>query len=120
MAAGVFFGLTGVQPIPAIVLAQALNGVLLPLVAVFLALVVNDRRRMGKEGLNGLIANLMLAAVVAVTVLLGVTNLMRAGASTLGLPAPGEAVLMGVAAVVTVVVAVPLVRAAGRRRSRVE
>jgi manganese transport protein len=116
VAAGVVFGVTDVQPIPAIVLAQALNGVLLPLVAVYLALVVNDRRRMGEGGLNGLFANTVLAAVVAVTVLLGVTNLVRAGARVLDRPAPEEGLLLAVAAAITVLLAVPLVRAAARRR----
>lgn len=117
VVAGVGFGVTDVQPIPAIVLAQALNGVLLPLVAVYLALVVNDRRRMGEEGLNGPLANTVLAAVVAVTVLLGVTNLVRAGARVLDRPIPDEGVLLAVAAGITVLLAVPLVRAAARRRS---
>jgi len=116
VAAGVGFGVSDVQPIPAIVLAQALNGVLLPLVAVYLALVVNDRRRMGEEGLNGPFANTVLAAVVAVTVLLGVTNLVRAGARVLDRPVPDEGVLLAVAAGITAVLAVPLVRAAARRR----
>lgn len=120
VAVGVLFGATDVQPVPAIVLAQALNGVLLPLVAVFLALVVNDRRRMGERGLNGPIANAVLAAVVAVTVLLGVTNLVRAGARVLDRPVPEEGVLLAVAAAITAVLAVPLVRAAARRRSQVD
>lgn len=38
---GILFGLTGVQPVPAIILAQALNGILLPLIAVFLFIVIN-------------------------------------------------------------------------------
>lgn len=116
VAVGVLFGVTEVKPIPAIVLAQALNGVLLPLVAVYLALVVNDRRRMGERGLNGPVANTVLAAVVAVTVLLGVTNLVRAGARVIDRPVPDEGVLLAVAAVITAVLAVPLVRAAARRR----
>lgn len=114
--AGVVFAATGVRPIPAIVLAQALNGVLLPLVAVFLALVVNDRRRMGERGLNGPVANAVLAVVLAVTVLLGVTNLLRAGARILGLPAPEEGLLLLMAGVATLALAVPLVRAVRRRR----
>ncbi|MCB1055582.1 MAG: divalent metal cation transporter, partial [Acidobacteria bacterium] len=59
LLAGVVFGLSGLRPIPVIVLAQALNGLLLPLVAVFLLLAVNDRRLMRSEGLNGPFANLL-------------------------------------------------------------
>jgi manganese transport protein len=50
LAVGVGFGVAGVRPIPAILLAQALNGVLLPFAAVFLLLVVNDRALMGERG----------------------------------------------------------------------
>lgn len=116
VAVGVGFGVAEVAPIPAIVLAQALNGVLLPLVAVYLALAVNDRRRMGNEALNGPLANAVLAAVVAVTVLLGVTNLVRAGARVLGRPVPEEGVLLTVAGAITLVLAVPVIRAVARRR----
>lgn len=116
VAVGVGFGVADVAPIPAIVLAQALNGVLLPLVAVYLALAVNDRRRMGDDALNGSLANLVLAAVVAVTMLLGVTNLVRAGARVLGQPVPSEGVLLAVAGAITLVLAVPVIRAAARRR----
>ncbi|HMB53664.1 MAG TPA: divalent metal cation transporter, partial [Thermoanaerobaculia bacterium] len=52
LATGLVFGLSGVRPVPVILVAQALNGVLLPWVAVFLLLAVNDRGLMG-ERLNG-------------------------------------------------------------------
>ncbi|MGD8440675.1 MAG: Nramp family divalent metal transporter, partial [Holophagae bacterium] len=44
---GVAFGVAEVQPIPAIILAQAFNGLLLPLIAVFLWLTMNDRDLLG-------------------------------------------------------------------------
>jgi manganese transport protein len=50
---GVAFGTADVQPIPAIIAAQALNGVVLPFVAVYLLIAVNDRALMGARGLNG-------------------------------------------------------------------
>jgi Mn2+/Fe2+ NRAMP family transporter len=75
---GVCFGLAEVRPIPAIVLAQALNGVLLPFVAVFLLLAVNDPRLMGREGVNGWLSNTALGLVVLVTVVLGGLSLWGA------------------------------------------
>jgi len=90
LAVGVIFGLANVKPIPAIIAAQALNGVLLPLVAVFLLLCVNDRRLMGRDGLNGALANAVLGAVVAVTVLLGVNNVAKALVAAFGVDPPGE------------------------------
>lgn len=113
---GVAFGVSGVRPVPAIVLAQALNGVLLPLVAVFLALAVNDRRLLGERGLNGPFANVLLALVVTVTVVLGLTHLAKAGAAVTGLSVPEESTLLALAAVVAAVLAVPVIRWARERR----
>ncbi len=63
--------------VPAIIAAQALNGVLLPVVAVFLWLVMNDRRLLG-EAVNGRLANVLTGMVVAVAVMLGARGLWRA------------------------------------------
>jgi Mn2+/Fe2+ NRAMP family transporter len=75
--AGLGFAASGVQPVPAIVAAQALNGAILPLVAVFLFVVVNDRSRMGSRA-NGWFANATLFVCVCVSVVLGVSALVRA------------------------------------------
>jgi Mn2+/Fe2+ NRAMP family transporter len=117
LATGLAFGLAGVQPVPVILLAQAFNGVLLPWVAVFLLLAVNDRRLMGERGLNGPLSNTLMAVVVAVALLLGTRNVLRAAAGALGMEAPGEAALLAVTAVVAVALAVPVARGAlaGRR-----
>lgn len=116
LVTGLGFGLSDVAPIPAIVLAQALNGVLLPIVAIFLLLEVNDRRSMGERGVNGLFSNGVMTLVVAVTVLLGTANLARAVARTLGLAAPTHGVLLLMSAVVVVLVSVPVYRACRHRR----
>ncbi len=93
-----------------IILAQALNGILLPFAAVFLLLVVNDRALMGREAVNGPRANALMGAVVAVTIVLGVAGVFRAGATAAGLPPPGEGLLLGVAATVAAVLSIPIVR----------
>jgi Mn2+/Fe2+ NRAMP family transporter len=77
LAVGVGFGLSGVKPVPAIIAAQAFNGVLLPLVALYLFLAVNDRRLMG-EARNGWLANLLLGSVVLVAWVLGARNVWLA------------------------------------------
>ncbi|HLE47564.1 MAG TPA: Nramp family divalent metal transporter [Candidatus Thermoplasmatota archaeon] len=66
-----------VNPIGAIVAAQALNGVLLPFLAVLLILAANDARPMGTLR-NGLATNLAGAAAVAVAFLLGLRLLFGA------------------------------------------
>ncbi len=78
LACGLGFGIAGVKPVPAIVMAQALNGVLLPLVAVFLIWLVNDRRLVGADGRNGPFANALLVIVVVVTFVLGGANVVKA------------------------------------------
>ena len=85
---GISFGLAGVKPIPAIILAQALNGLLLPFVAGFLLLVINDVRLMGRDGVNGPVSNAALVLVVSVTVLLGGLSVWRAAASVAGAHMP--------------------------------
>jgi Mn2+/Fe2+ NRAMP family transporter len=117
LAAGLGFGLSGVRPVPVILLAQALNGVLLPLVAVFLLLAVNDRRLMGEAGLNGPLSNAAAAVVVFVTLVLGLGQLARAGAAAFGLPPPGEGPLLFAAAAAATALAVPLMRRARRGRT---
>ncbi|MEJ2187727.1 MAG: Nramp family divalent metal transporter [Gemmatimonadota bacterium] len=77
LGAGVLFAATGVKPVPAILFAQVANGVLLPAVAVFLLLAVNDKRWMGTR-VNGTLANVLGAAVVLVTLGLGARALWSA------------------------------------------
>ena len=113
---GLGFGLAEVQPIPAIILAQVLNGVLLPFVAAFLLLLVNDVRLMGREGLNGPVSNAAMSLVVVVTVLLGALNVSKAAASAAGLAPPTESRLLLSAALLVIVLAWPMMRAVRARR----
>ncbi len=112
---GVGFGLSGVRPVPAIVLAQALNGLLLPLVAVFLLLAINDRRRMG-EAINGRWANLLTAGVVWITLVLGFRGLAGAASTSFGLQVADRHLLLA-GGITALLLAWPVARAlvAGRR-----
>jgi manganese transport protein len=114
---GVIFGLTEVRPIPAIILAQALNGILLPFAAISLLAIVNDRRLMTDAGLNGLLGNVLMSVVVLVTVVLGTAGVLRAGAAALGRSAPGEGPLLLAAAGVAVLLVIPVIRRLRRLRS---
>lgn len=116
LAVGLAFGLSGVQPVPAIVVAQAANGVLLPLAAIFLLLAVNDRRLMGARGLNGPVSNAVMAATVFVTLVLGLSQLARAAATVTGAPVPAEGWLLAGAALAGLALAVPVARRAARGR----
>lgn len=75
MAVGLTFGLLGVKPVPVIVLAQAANGLLLPVVAVFLLLAVNNRKLLPDGYHNTIWQNVAMTVIVAVTAFLGLRNL---------------------------------------------
>jgi manganese transport protein len=75
---GILLGFSELRPIPAIITAQALNGILLPIVAVFLWITTNDPRLMGCDGLTSGVLNLLAGLSVGVAVLLGLRNLLAA------------------------------------------
>ncbi|WP_229364415.1 NRAMP family divalent metal transporter [Fibrella aestuarina] len=80
LATGIGFGLANATPIPVIVAVQAINGILLPFVTVFLFRAVNDRALLG-EHVNSLSQNLAMGLVVLVTAVLGGWNIWLAIAS---------------------------------------
>ncbi len=81
MGVGFGFGIADVKPIPVIILAQGINGVLLPLVTVFLLLAVNDPTIVPAGYRNGPVANGLMLLLVGTTTLLGVTNLTKVTAA---------------------------------------
>jgi len=83
LTVGVVLGATGVKPIPVIILAQAFNGLVLPLIAVFLWMTMNDRDLLGEAGVNTRIQNIVMGVVVVVCVMLGLRGLTAAAASAL-------------------------------------
>jgi Mn2+/Fe2+ NRAMP family transporter len=61
--------LPGLDPIPAIIASQYLQGLLLPIVLVFMVLLVNDQRLMGRYR-NGRVSNVLAWGAVALVVVL--------------------------------------------------
>lgn len=84
LSVGLGFGLLQVPPVPAIILAQAINGLLLPLVAIFLYFIINDRQLMPPEGKNPPWLNGLTLLVVAIASGLGLLNLARASGRVMG------------------------------------
>jgi Mn2+/Fe2+ NRAMP family transporter len=76
LATGMGFGMAGFKPVPAIILAQAMNGLILPVIGVFLLLAVNHPGLM-KKRVNGLPGNILMLTVVCIAILLGLLNLTR-------------------------------------------
>jgi len=77
IAVGAVLSLTGIKPLTIILSAQFANGLLLPIVAVFLLYAMNQERILG-EHTNGGRANALGIAVVVVTAGLGTWSILRA------------------------------------------
>lgn len=75
---GLAFGLLEIKPIPAIIIAQAVNGALLPLITIFLFLIANDKSILGAQFTNGWFSNLLTLVIVGLTCFLGLNNLIKA------------------------------------------
>lgn len=74
---GLIFGISEVKPIPIIILAQALNGIILPFLSITILVILNSKEIL-KEHVNGSLANLGLLFVVWATLVLGLINLLKA------------------------------------------
>ncbi len=75
LSIGIFLSAVGLKPLPVIVFAQAANGILLPIIAIYLLWIVNDRKLMG-EYRNHLLRNIISGMVVLVAVFLGLRSLL--------------------------------------------
>jgi manganese transport protein len=74
---GTLLATVGQRPVAAIILAQAVNGLLLPIIAVFLLIVMNRQELLG-ENTNGWLANSLGTLVVFVVSALGLFQLWTA------------------------------------------
>lgn len=74
---GTLLALTGIKPISIIIAAQFANGLLLPVVAIFLLFAMNQKGILGKYT-NGLVTNLLGVTVVIVTAALGGRLVLKA------------------------------------------
>ena len=110
---GLVFGLADIRPAPAILAAQAFNGALLPLVALFLLAAMNDDALLG-ENANGLAANGFGLLVVGVATMLGLTAVARVAGSIFGFELPDPGLMLPAFAVLGVFMG----RAATRRAPR--
>jgi Mn2+/Fe2+ NRAMP family transporter len=103
---GVTLGFLQIKPVPAIVAAQAFNGLILPFVAVFLFMVVNNAKIMGAAHLNGWFSNLCMVIVTWVTLVLGIVNVTKAVTSTLEDVTISPDLMFGAAAILAFVITV--------------
>ncbi|MBT3384761.1 MAG: Nramp family divalent metal transporter [Prolixibacteraceae bacterium] len=92
---GVGFAIGNVKPIPAIILAQALNGFLLPFISIFLFLVINNRE-ITKNNTNPFMLNIAMIFVIFVTLVLGLNSASKAFFSTFFQGVAPENTLIGI------------------------
>jgi len=121
LAIGIVLGFLQIKPVPAIVAAQAFNGLILPFISIFLFMVVNDKNVMGKEHLNGPISNILMIIVTWVTLILGIVNVVKAASTAIGFTFEADELFLtaGVLAlIITVLISIHIYRK--RKRSLLE
>ena len=78
LSIGLIFGFLQVEPVPAIIMAQAFNGLILPFVSIFLFTIINDENIMGRQHVNSLGSNIVMVLVMWMTLVLGLVKAIRA------------------------------------------
>lgn len=73
---GIVFSAVGLKPLSAIIFAQAANGILLPIIAIFLLYAMNNKKRLGKY-VNTPLTNILGIIVVLVACGLGLRGILR-------------------------------------------
>ena len=107
---GIIFGVLQVQPIPAIILAQALNGIILPFVAVFLLLVMNDSSLLDADSINSHFYNALMGIIVFATFIIGLTNFAKAVTNAAGYPLINEEIIFYVSAAIALTICWPVIQ----------
>jgi len=77
LVTGLAFGLAGFKPIPAIIAAQALNGLILPFISIFLWFAINNTSLMA-QNTNSKFQNILFGSIVWVSLVLGLWNVLKA------------------------------------------
>jgi len=105
---GLGFGASQIQPVPAIILAQALNGIILPLIAIGLLILVNHLELMTSKSINSFFLNVVMSLVVFITIIIGVRNVARALTSALPIELVQESYILGASAFITLLIGWPV------------
>jgi Mn2+/Fe2+ NRAMP family transporter len=82
---GFAVGISGVKPIPVILLVQALNGLVLPLLTAFLILLANDSEIVAKEHRPSVPYKVVLVLIFASVLVMGMHSLDKSVSAWLGL-----------------------------------
>lgn len=107
---GFVFGISGVKPIPVILMVQALNGLVLPLLTAFLVLLINDPAIIPPQNRHSNFYNVLLLFIFWAVVLMGLHSIDKSVSAWLGLSQGHYGVLIAVALALTGYVTYRLVR----------
>ncbi len=77
LSIGIIFSAIGFSPIKAIIFAQVTNGILLPVIAIYLLIIMNSRKLLG-ENSNKLFQNILGLIIVLIMMLLGGKSILLA------------------------------------------
>jgi len=110
VAIGMLFGVMELQPVPVIILAQALNGIILPVIAVILFLLMNNSRVLPLAHQNGILMNLVTGVVVWLSILIGLTNLLRAVSRVAVFELPDQFIITFISGFIFLLVIIPVLK----------
>ena len=100
LGSGFIIGMLGFKPVPVIILAQALNGLILPVIAVFLMIMVNDPRVLPTHQ-NNLIQNILFSIILFVVLSIGINNLLSAASNIISIENYKMPIILGFSTLVT-------------------
>ena len=106
---GFLIGISGVRPIPVILIVQALNGLILPLLVIFLILVTNDFKLVPVEFRHSHLYNVLLLVVLGAVTLISLNNVDKALISAFGLNHSGHLIIVMILASAIVITVVAMI-----------
>jgi manganese transport protein len=115
---GFFFGISGIKPVPVIVTVQALNGLILPLLVVYLTIIINDHRLIGQSFRHAAWYNTVLFGILLVVLVIGLNNVDKAVSTALGIGAGHTVFILTAAGLILTYTLVRVMQ--GRRINRTE
>jgi len=87
---GFLFGISDVKPIPVILAVQALNGLILPLITVYLIIILNDKKIIPLPHRPSSFYNLILLLILGGVLLIGLNNVDKSISTVLSLANPSH------------------------------
>ncbi len=115
---GIFFGMKQIKPVPAIILAQALNGLILPFISIFMLIIINNPKVMKKK-VNSHLSNVLLGSVVWVTLLMGTFSILKAGLRVFSLHIQNQNLIFTIVALFNLAITVYILLRIYKQRKKI-